>query len=380
MRGLQRRPRAGLSHPSRHRVLIATTAHEAHDQRIVAREAVSLADSGLDVVLIARGRLDEGVRGRITHVSLPAVASRAGRILRLQPRVMGQLLKLRPTVLHVHDPELIPIAVAAHLLGVVSIYDAHEDLIADIRSKEWIPDPLRPAVVGAARTLLFLARRLDANVAATESIAVGLRPDTAVVHNYPPLAELMDVAPDLDSSRVIYVGGLERVRGIAELVDAIERVPDVTLILGGSFSDPAYEAEVRRLPGWGGVDFRGWLSRAELSSALAESAAGIVPFLIVPNHLEALPTKLFEYMAAGLPVLATDLPAVTHLLDASRAGRTVPAGDPIAMAEGIRRLLSDRPELAEMGRRGRRAVAEQFNWERSAARLIALYDGLLEGR
>ena len=87
----------------------------------------------------------------------------------------------------------------------------------------------------------------------------------------------------------------------------------------------------------------------------------------------ALPNKLFQYMAAGIPVVASDFPDVRRVVEGSGAGVVVDPTDPRAVAAAIRRLIDD-PSLARsMGAAGRRAVRERFNWDRSAHELLRGY-------
>jgi glycosyltransferase involved in cell wall biosynthesis len=127
------------------------------------------------------------------------------------------------------------------------------------------------------------------------------------------------------------------------------------------------------------VDVPGWLGRAEVGDLLDAARVGIVLFQPVGNYVEAYPTKLFEYMASGTPVVASDFPLWRTIIDSAQCGLVVDPTDPMAVAAAIDRLLRD-PQLASaMGARGRQAVLEHYRWEDQAERLSSLYGRLLRG-
>jgi len=131
------------------------------------------------------------------------------------------------------------------------------------------------------------------------------------------------------------------------------------------------------MPGWQRVDFRGWCGRDELRRILAEAALGIVTFLPAPNHIESQPNKLFEYMSAGLPVIASDFPLWRKIVEAANCGLLVDPRDPAAIARAIDWLLEHPTQAQEMGRRGQQAVAARYNWDHEVQALLKMYRGLL---
>jgi glycosyltransferase involved in cell wall biosynthesis len=113
-----------------------------------------------------------------------------------------------------------------------------------------------------------------------------------------------------------------------------------------------------------------------MAAGLEDADAGLVCFLPAPNHVEAGPNKLFEYMAAGLPVIASDFPAWRPIVEGNDCGLCVDPADPAAIARAILYLAENPGRRAEMGANGRRAVMERYNWEAEGRRLIAAYERL----
>ena len=89
--------------------------------------------------------------------------------------------------------------------------------------------------------------------------------------------------------------------------------------------------------------------------------------------MSAQPNKMFEYMAAGLPVVASDFPLWRKIIQSAECGLLADPLNPAAIAEALVWLLCHPARAAQMGRNGRRAVAENYNWEREAKSLIATY-------
>ena len=153
----------------------------------------------------------------------------------------------------------------------------------------------------------------------------------------------------------------------------------VRLTLAGRFESESERAECRRLHGWDLVDELGVIDRTGIRRLLDTSKVGLCLLHPTPNYLEALPTKIFEYMAAGVPVIASDFPVIRRILEETGAGLCVDPTDSRAIAESIRSLLADPGRASEMARRGRKAAIERFNWSGEADKLIALYADLTGG-
>ncbi|MGH8283364.1 MAG: glycosyltransferase, partial [Gammaproteobacteria bacterium] len=226
-----------------------------------------------------------------------------------------------------------------------------------------------------------ISKQLDGVVAATPHISERfsrINQNTVNVNNYPLPYEL---APPADAyerrNQVCYVGGLSRIRGIKPLIEALEFIPGIRLVLCGQFSDRSFESELRLLHGWGQVDYRGQVERPEVRVVMSESIAGVLTYFPEPNHIEAQPNKLFEYMSAGLPVIASDFPHWRQIIDGVGAGQCVDPKSPEAIAGAIQELMNQPEIAAKMGKAGRQAVMERYNWPTEADKLITYYKGLL---
>lgn len=360
-----------------------TSVHPLGDVRIFHKQCRTLAAAGYRVSLVGPGegaRTEHGVR--IVGVE-NRCRGRLGRMGWYVWRVFAAARRTGAAVFHFHDPELILVGVTLRLLGRRVVYDVHEDLPKVLRARGYLPAALRrPVAAIAAFVERIAAWACDRIVVATPAIGRHFPPaKTVMVRNFPDLAEFAAGAVADYAARpraVAYVGVIARERGILEIVEAAGLLAaDAKIIVAGTFDSPAGEAEARALPAWSRIDHFGWQPRDALSALLRQTArAGLINLHPLPNHLEALPNKLFEYMAAGLPVIACDLPSFREIITAERCGLLVDPRSPAAIAEAITWILDHPDEAEAMGARGRAAVLARYNWEAESAALLAMYDRL----
>ncbi len=365
---------------ARRRVCHITTGHHIDDHRILGKECASLSAAGYDVTLIVPappGTERPGVR------VVPLAAPPVNRARRMVARPLGAYRAAREAdadVYHFHDPDFLPQALRLARQGRLVIYDAHEDVPKQILAKAWVRPVLRrPASWMAGHLELAAAGHLTAVIGSVPPIVERFRghaPRVALVANFPRLDEITP-GPFAERERVAcYVGDLSRVRGLIELVDAMEHV-DCQLELAGRFDSTFAPSELESRPGWAQVRYHGRVGRAEVAALLRRAGVGVLPLRRSPNHAISWPVKLFEYMAAGLPVVATDVEPWNAIIARHRCGLCVPLDDPRALAAAIERVLNDPGEARAMGERARAAAIEHYSWESQETVLLGLYQELL---
>lgn len=371
------------SHPCR--IAHLTSVHPRHDTRIFVKQCRSLARHGYDVTFVVADGLGDAREDGVAIVDVGRSGGRLRRMLSATRRVLRRAIALDAVVYHLHDPELIPVGLCLKRMGKTVVYDAHEDLPRQIRGKTYLPSWMRGPLAGLAERYQHHALpRLDGVVAATPSIASqmgALAPLVATVANYPIPEELdADTAWDERRQEVCYVGGLSRLRGVLEIVQAGERLRSpVRIRLAGRFLEAEVARTARAMPGWRRVDELGHLDRTGVRDVLARAMAGLVTLHPLVSYLDALPVKMFEYMAAGIPVIASNFPLWREIVEDSACGLCVDPKDPTAIAEAIDYLVDHPDEAARMGERGRRAVQEQYNWPGEEKKLLTFYEGILNG-
>lgn len=372
------------------KIVHMTTVHPALDGRIFYKECRSLARAGFDVTIIGP-HVGDGIADEVRIKSIPGDQVRIVRMTRAVWRALREALRQQADVYHFHDPELIPAGLLLRAAGKNVIYDIHEDLPKDILSKHYLPRWSRYFISWMARAVeLTACSRFTALVAVTPSIAQRFSPlntRTIVVHNYPYPEDVSLVQPtsvpwETRRPSVAYVGGITLHRGIREMVEAMALLPQslpVTLELAGNeIPQNASPEQLRRHPGWARVQHHGFMDRMSMFRLLNSVRAGLVIFHPEPNHLEALPQKIFECMGAGLPLIASDFPLWRHIIGDAGCGILVNPLDPKSIADAIQYVLEHPAQAKEMGRRGQEAVAKHYNWTTEAQKLVNLYSGLIK--
>jgi glycosyltransferase involved in cell wall biosynthesis len=375
------------------RIVHLTSAHPRYDTRIFVKQCRTLASHGHEVILVVADGLGDELRDGVRIVDAGkradrpsgrrpnALVGRLERMLWTTRRVAALALAFDADACQLHDPELLPAGLRLRRAGMRVVFDAHEDVPTQLLDKPYLAPGIARLAAGLyARYERYACARLDGLLAATPHIRERLEhcnAQTVDVANY-PLPEEFSPERSWDArTGICYVGSISAIRGIREMVQAcaLLRTP-ARLALAGSFADPALAREVALLPGWTRVRALGHLDRAGVGRVMENAFAGLVTLLPTASYRDALPVKMFEYMAAGIPVIASDFPRWRAIVEASECGLCVDPRDPAAIAAAIDRLAQD-PQLARrMGANGRRAVEQTYNWKNEAQKLVRFYADL----
>lgn len=364
--------------PVRADIAVVSTVHHGQDTRVLRRTTIALADADNRVAYVtADPPPASALDGRaIQVVGLDPPVGRFDRMTRIQWQALQRTIDTGADVVHLHDPELLPTALVLRAMGRGIVFDLHEDLAAQVLLKDWVAPRLRPLVRAVVSTVeSVLPRLVDEIVVADPELAARLvdrgATNITLVQNHPDLAELPDSAPIRQPRQVVYVGGVTTARGLFTMIEAVRISRDdnpFSLVVGGPFPSPEIEAEARDAAQGLDVEFAGWIPRNRVWKLLLSSSVGLAILDRTPNYEHAQPTKVYEYLAAGLEVIASDFPLWRRLFTGVEQVHFVEPDDPVALAHQVQSCLADGPDAAARAAL-RTRVEDSWSWAAQRAAL-----------
>ncbi|GAB5410226.1 MAG: glycosyltransferase family 4 protein [Balneolaceae bacterium] len=362
------------------KVVQLSSVHPSNDTRIFYKICTSLVKAGFDVDLIIQHRKNE-IKNKINIIALPVAKKKSDRLFKIIPVLIKKCLKYpKNTIIHFHDPELIPIGFLLKVFGYKIIYDVHEDVPADLSCKPWIPKILRYPVAFIAGALEKVGILIfDSIITVDPNGEKRLRSKkTILIQNFPIITPIeSSISKEYNpKGDLFYVGDISEIRGIREMVKCVEMISqrkEIRLILAGKFSPPSLKDELMNYKGWENTNFVGWINRLELNDYLSRSSIGLLLLYPEPHHVRSQPNKLFEYMYGGIPIVSANLPTYKQIVEESSCGLTVDPKNLDEVVDAVTWLLENPLKAKEMGRNGKEAVIKNYNWTQEEKKLVQLY-------
>lgn len=363
------------------RLIHVTSVHVWQDTRIFHRMCRGLSRLGHQVVLFAPeapGCVVDGIETR----TLPCPRSRLIRALVVAPQAIIGASRENGDVIHLHDPELIPWGQFLRLAGKTVVFDMHEYLPGAITTKPWIPRSLRGIL---SRIWAVLERILLAGMPTVlaeksyEKHYSWIRSRETIL-NLPDSEYLLN--RDLSSSelkRVVYVGRVTEERGSLVTLRALgllqRRGYEVgyTCVGKASMQHQTELDELVNTLGLTNVVFTGYLPPSEAIEKISAGSIGLAVLQRTRNYEESYPTKMFEYMALGMPVIVSDFPLYREVVMTSGCGLCVDPKSAEDLSDAIERLLSDSELARDMGERGKAAIRKRYDWSSQLVKLDRFY-------
>lgn len=363
------------------RICHISSVHPALDTRVFYKECKSLAAAGYHVTLIAVTDQGQQTIDGVHIVPFPPYRNRFKRILLSPLRMLRIALKQKSPLYHFHDPELIPVGIMLKILGKKVVYDVHEDLPKQIMGKPYIRSRFVGKLLGLITRLFEWTGSLFFNriVVVTPKIAQNFPArKTLMIRNLPELKMFHDsIQPDIQKEKpvLIYVGALTRIRGLKEVVQAMKYIgPRAHLWLLGKWESETFHNQCQQQEGWKYVQYFGQKPQKEAYGYIKTADIGIVNFLPVPNHLDAMPNKIFEYMTLGKPIVMSHFPLWQETFP--ECALFADPTDPADIARHVERFLDDPKMIKEMGQKGKSKVESGFSWESEEQILLNMYKDL----
>lgn len=296
-------------------------------------------------------------------------------------------IKVNAGLYHIHDPELIPCGLLLRMLGKKVILDIHENVAEDIFDKPWIHSKKllysffsffeKRAV---KRFFIFLAE----NSYEERYRKLGARYEVVLNYHDPEFFSPFATSDRSKSNRIFYIGILLHSRGILEIAKAIHILKTRGIlvhfdVVGELYTGLDHEIDALEFiheikPQ---LHFHGRLPLENGYEISRNAALGMCIIHPMKNSVASYPTKMFEYMAIGLPQVTSDFPLYRSVVETHHCGICVDPLNPAAIAEAIEHLLSN-PDLREqMGQNGMEA-ARQYTWDTQFQKALVVYKRLLK--
>jgi Glycosyltransferase len=373
------------------KVCILTTAHSPFDERIFHKEGKSLAAAGYDVVIVApyeKSEVKEGIRIK----AVKPLSSRKDRIWRTKD-IYRAALQEKADIYHFHDPDLIPVGLwlsRKHHKPVV--YDVHEYYGDSLLTRYWLPRPLRKFVArNVDRVEKWAARSFAGIITVNNHMAALFQRENSegeILHNYPLKSQFDFPRPEsLKPPVILYLGGINRERGLEIILRAMpivrENYHEAVCELVGPAETTDLGPDFSELNPWlerGNVRLRGKVPYEQVPEILAKCSVALVPLLPTLNYQKAIPVKLLEYMAAGLPVVGSRFGYIEEIIAKNQCGLLTEPDDPESLARDICTLLGNPQRALNYGQNGWDAFQREYTWENEQDKLLRLYQRILAAR
>lgn len=367
--------------------------HKMNDMRIFEKECKSLAKAGFDVTLIgfgdtAKTEVIDGVR----CISLFCPIKNNLELLRKRNKMsLETALEVNADIYHLHEPELLPVGMKLKCKGKIVIFDSHEyygwQLRDNIHKIKVIKTPAFLMKVFGNLYMRYekhVCMKLDGVVQVCTMNGVDYFDHrcqkTLFIRNLPSLSDYTRKTP-IDYSQgpaVAMIGGITKERGITQLIEAAYQAK-AKLLLAGAFSPKSYEDELKAMPEYACVDYKGFLDKKGMVALLEEANIGASTLLNVGQYdkIDTLPTKVYDYMSMQLPVVISNTEFAQKMNEKYHFAICVDPTNSQDIANAIQWLYEHPEQAYEMGNNGRKAIEEEFNWEKESEKLVDFYKNLL---
>ena len=365
-----------------HKITHLTSVHPRYDTRIFIKMCSSLAKV-YKVNLVVADSLGDEIKNGVNIIDVGKKVGRLNRIFKTTKEVLSKAIELDSDIYHIHDSELISVGLKLKKLGKRVIFDAHEDVPKEILVKTYLNRYILKAIsLSFAIYEKITLKKLDYIISATPTLRDKfnkINKNSIDINNFPIIKELSnDILWEDREDEVCYIGAISTSRGVKEIVKSLDYLDNIKLNLGGKFSEPLVELEVKSYDSWKRVNYLGYIGREEVSRVFRVSKAGLVTLHDKPSYRDALPVKMFEYMIASMPVISSNNKLWKSIIDKHKCGICVNPLNPKEIADAIKYIIENPKEAQRMGENGKRAVLDIYNWENEEKKLFRVYKEILD--
>lgn len=359
-----------------------TSAHGRYDVRIFMKQCRSLAKNGYDVTLIVNDDNNDEVIDGVKIISTRfAPKNRVERFFNSKKLILKKALEIDADIYQIHDPDLLTLGNKLKRMNRKTIFDSHEDVPDQIMEKQYIPAIFRGILSFFYKILENKSiKSYDALISVTPKVIKRFlikNSNSYMITNYPIIDLSSNIKVNSYEYSICFAGAINEDWKHDKIIRALESIEDVKYYLAGS-GEEVYLSLLKELPAWDKVDYKGRIPHTQVKKLYENSIAGMALHYSYQLAGEGSlgNTKLFEYMEAGLPVICSDYKLWKEIIDKYKCGIAINPNNIIEIAESIKYLINNPDEAKAMGKNGRRAVIEEYNWSTQEAILLNLYNKL----
>lgn len=369
-------------------IVHATTVHPRKDTRIFFKECISIAkNTNYSIALWVRDGRPPEIHSNVKIENLgTAPKNRVDRFISGIASLATKSIVRKPDLIHIHDPELVTLIPLWITVGIDVIFDMHENIPKDISSKHYLSKSQKAIIFVLYRIFERILILSTAVICAENSYAqyYPWLKRKATILNYPRIASIPSKAR-IQKYTFGYLGSVSHNRGIISATKAIKRlrgtgVPATFLCIG------PIDPKVQVAPLFSEAVHEGWLEapgRIQADKAwplIAQCRIGLAILDNEDNFTTSYPTKIFEYMAIGIPIIASDFPLYKETVDRAQCGITVSPDSEKEIFDAMRLLATNETIASELGNNGRLSVSSHYSWESEEEKLNSLYEGLISSK
>jgi glycosyltransferase involved in cell wall biosynthesis len=368
-----------------------SSGHEPFDARIFHKEALSLYKVYQDITILAPYQKVVEIKSGIRVVGLKARRywwDRLGPLLDMYKKG----LEIGADVYHCHEADSLLIGyLIKRKLGCKLVFDSHE--LHSVQFPMHFAAPLRGLIGMFVRWYeKWLLGSVDYVITVNEIIRgyfLLLRPfvPVEILYNYPILDMFQRAERNNERIVICHQGIMNFHRGLREILDMLialrPRYPSIKLLFVGDVFGPGrqwIDEQIDRYQLHDHITITGWLPIEQALEETRRAHIGLICFRPLTNNMLAVPNKLFNYMSFGLPVVAVDFPEIRRIIEKCNCGILVKSRDFKDLIPAVESLIENPEKAAQLGENGRRAVLNEYNWEKMEDRLLKVYRTLERSR
>lgn len=366
------------------KVCHVSSAHPQEDIRIFWKECISLSNSGYEVFLVTQG--DDQEKNGVRFIGLGSKPQkRLQRILFFTRKAYKKALEIDADLYHFHDPELLPYALKMAKRGKKVIFDSHEFTASQISNgaRKYIPGPLQTIVGKMYQNYeRKVTRKIDGVIIPClqkgKDYFDGNYKRIAYVNNTPKLGDYAYIPDERrDENTTCYVGSITVERGIINTIKASYKAGCKLKLIGNI--DPELLKSLKTMPEYEAVDYHGMLSVKEFPKVICNCTVGLCLLKNLGQYDEGdnLSTKIYEYMAMGIPMVVSNFRMNKLVVEGNECGICVDPENIDDIARAIKKICLDKKLAEKFSYNGRLLAVEKYSWEVDERNLLQLYDSIL---